>query len=115
MALTAPTLKSILPELNLGDARLERLDADLIARAYKFSEKAHHGQKRSSGAPYLHHCVEVAKILAELHLDSSTVACGLIHDVVEDTAVTVADVAAEFGKEIAAIVDGEQDLPSTAF
>jgi len=112
---TAPTLKSILPELNLGDARLERLDADLIARAYKFSERAHHGQKRSSGAPYLHHCVEVAKILAELHLDSSTVACGLIHDVVEDTAVTVDDVAAEFGKEIAAIVDGVTKIGNISF
>jgi GTP diphosphokinase / guanosine-3',5'-bis(diphosphate) 3'-diphosphatase len=112
---TAPTLKSILPELNLGDARLERLDADLIARAYKFSERAHYGQKRSSGAPYLHHCVEVAKILAELHLDSSTVACGLIHDVVEDTAVTVADVAAEFGKEIAAIVDGVTKIGNISF
>ena len=42
--MTAPTLKSILPELNLGDARLERLDADLIARAFKFSERAHYGQ-----------------------------------------------------------------------
>ena len=113
--MTAPTLKSILPELNLGDARLERLDADLIARAYKFSERAHHGQKRSSGAPYLHHCVEVAKILAELHLDSSTVACGLIHDVVEDTAVTVDDVAAEFGKEIAAIVDGVTKIGNISF
>ncbi len=113
--MTAPTLKSILPELNLGDARLERLDADLIARAFKFSERAHYGQKRSSGAPYLHHCVEVAKILAELHLDSSTVACGLIHDVVEDTAVTVADVAAEFGKEIAAIVDGVTKIGNISF
>ena len=113
--MTAPTLKSILPELNLGDARLERLDADLISRAYKFSERAHYGQKRSSGAPYLHHCVEVAKILAELHLDSSTVACGLIHDVVEDTAVTVDDVAAEFGKEIAAIVDGVTKIGNISF
>ena len=59
--------------------------------------------------------MEVAKILAELHLDSSTVACGLIHDVVEDTAVTVADVAAEFGKEIAAIVDGVTKIGNISF
>jgi GTP diphosphokinase / guanosine-3',5'-bis(diphosphate) 3'-diphosphatase len=112
---TAPTLKTILPELDLGDARLERLDADLIARAYKFSEHAHLGQKRSSGEPYVQHCIEVAKILAELHLDSSTVACGLIHDVVEDTAVTVADIEAEFGKEIAAIVDGVTKIGNISF
>jgi GTP diphosphokinase / guanosine-3',5'-bis(diphosphate) 3'-diphosphatase len=84
----------------------ERLDRDLLARAYKFSEAAHRGQKRLTGEPFVTHCVEVAKILAELQLDSVTVACGLIHDVVEDTGVTVADVEREFGKEIAGIVDG---------
>lgn len=85
---------------------IERLDRDLLARAYRFSEEAHRGQMRLSGEPFVTHCVEVAKILAELQLDSVTVACGLIHDVVEDTRITVADVEREFGKEIAAIVDG---------
>jgi GTP pyrophosphokinase len=66
----------------------ERLDPDLLARAYRYSERAHVGQTRSSGDPYVSHCVEVAKILAELQLDSVTVAAGLIHDVVEDTATT---------------------------
>jgi GTP diphosphokinase / guanosine-3',5'-bis(diphosphate) 3'-diphosphatase len=84
----------------------ERLDRDLLARAYRFSADAHHGQKRLTGEPFVTHCVEVAKILAELQLDSVTVACGLIHDVVEDTRITVADVEREFGKEIAGIVDG---------
>ena len=84
----------------------ERLDRDLLARAYRFSEKAHVGQKRLSGDKYVSHCVEVAKILVDLQLDSTTVASGLIHDVVEDTAVTVDDIEAEFGKEIAEIVDG---------
>ena len=84
----------------------ERLDRDLLARAYRFSEEAHRGQKRLTGEPFVTHCVEVAKILAELQLDSVTVACGLIHDVVEDTRITVPDVEREFGKEIAGIVDG---------
>jgi GTP pyrophosphokinase len=84
----------------------ERLDPELLARAYRYSERAHVGQTRSSGDPYVSHCVEVAKILAELQLDSVTVAAGLIHDVVEDTATTVADVEREFGPEVAQIVDG---------
>jgi len=84
----------------------ERLDRELLARAYRFSEKAHEGQKRLSGDKYVSHCVEVAKILVDLQLDSITVASGLIHDVVEDTAITIDDIETEFGKEVAGIVDG---------
>jgi guanosine-3',5'-bis(diphosphate) 3'-pyrophosphohydrolase len=84
----------------------ERLDRELLVRAYRFSERAHKGQKRLSGEDFVSHCVEVAKILAELQLDTTTVASGLIHDVVEDTAVTTEEVELEFGKEIADIVDG---------
>ncbi len=97
--------KETLPSWLQGELP-ERLDRELLARAYRFSEKAHVGQKRLSGDKYVSHCVEVAKILVDLQLDSTTVASGLIHDVVEDTAVTVDDVEAEFGKEIAEIVDG---------
>ena len=105
MATTA--LASIIPGWDLdSEALTERLDADLLARAYRFSEVAHHGQTRRNGDPYVTHCVEVAKILADLQLDSVTVASGLIHDVVEDTAITVEDVEREFGREIAQIVDG---------
>jgi GTP pyrophosphokinase len=84
----------------------ERLDRDLLLKAYQFSERAHAGQKRLSGEAYVSHCVEVAKILADLQLDTVTVASGLIHDVVEDTSITVADIEREFGKDIAQIVDG---------
>jgi guanosine-3',5'-bis(diphosphate) 3'-pyrophosphohydrolase len=84
----------------------DKLDRDLLVRAYKFSEQAHRGQLRNSGDPYITHSVEVAKILADLQLDSITVASGILHDVIEDTQLTLADVEAEFGKEIAAIVDG---------
>jgi GTP diphosphokinase / guanosine-3',5'-bis(diphosphate) 3'-diphosphatase len=84
----------------------DKLDRELLARAYRFSENAHRGQVRNSGEPFITHSVEVAKILADLQLDSITVACGLLHDVVEDTKVAIADVDREFGREIASIVDG---------
>ncbi len=97
----------LIPGWDLNNGSLpERLDVELLARAYRFSERAHAGQTRRNGDPYVTHCVEVAKILAELQLDSVTVASGLIHDVVEDTAVTVEEVEREFGREIAQIVDG---------
>ena len=103
--MTATALNELIP--GWADAfETERLDRELLAHAYRFSAEAHKGQTRLSGDPFVTHCVEVAKILAELQLDSVTVACGLIHDVVEDTRVTVADVEREFGKEIAGIVDG---------
>ncbi len=105
--MTAVALREIIPNWHIVDERrAERLDEDLLARAYRYSERAHLGQKRLSGEDYVSHCVEVAKILADLQLDSVTVASGLIHDVVEDTAITVADVEREFGREIADIVDG---------
>ncbi|MGI8507897.1 MAG: RelA/SpoT family protein [Gemmatimonadaceae bacterium] len=88
------------------DPLWERLDTELILRAYKFSEEAHRGQKRRSGEDYVVHCVEVAKILAGLRLDTTTVVSGLVHDVIEDTRFTLADIEREFGKEVAAIVDG---------
>ena len=90
----------------MQDGLPERLDRELLTRAYRFSEKAHEGQKRLSGDKYVSHCVEVAKILVDLQLDSITVASGLIHDVVEDTAITIDDIEVEFGKEVAEIVDG---------
>ncbi len=105
--MTAPVLTDIIPNWDLTDEAVTgRLDVDLLARAYRFSEKAHAGQVRRNGDPYVTHCVEVAKILAELQLDSVTVASGLIHDVVEDTVNTVEDVEREFGREVAQIVDG---------
>ena len=84
----------------------DKLDRELLVRAYQFGEQAHRGQVRNSGEPFITHSVEVAKILADLQLDSTTVACGLLHDVVEDTKIAIADVDREFGREIASIVDG---------
>jgi GTP pyrophosphokinase len=114
MATTA--LNTVIPGWALDDAAaIERLDVDLLTRAYRFSERAHSGQKRSSGDAYVSHCVEVAKILAELHLDSVTVASGLIHDVIEDTGVGVDEIEREFGTEIASIVDGVTKIGNITF
>ena len=98
--------QEFIPGWSADDPSLERLDVDLLSRAYRFSAAAHEGQFRKNGDPFVTHCVEVARILADLQLDSVTVAAGLIHDVVEDTAVTIEDVGKEFGPEIMAIVDG---------
>jgi GTP diphosphokinase / guanosine-3',5'-bis(diphosphate) 3'-diphosphatase len=87
----------------------------LIRRAYEFSDRAHSGQKRESGEPYITHCLEVAFILAEQHLDSATIAAGLIHDVVEDTSVTIEEIRKEFGDEIALLVDGVTNLGKVKF
>jgi len=86
------------------------IDIPLIRKAYEFSERSHAGQKRESGEPFVTHCLEVALILAEQHLDSTTIAAGLIHDVVEDTPVTIEQVRKDFGEEIALLVDGVTKL-----
>jgi guanosine-3',5'-bis(diphosphate) 3'-pyrophosphohydrolase len=104
---TATALNELIPGWREDELPLhEKLDRDLLLRAYRYGEAAHRGQLRNSGEAYITHSVEVAKILADLQLDSVTVASGLLHDVIEDTEITLADVEAEFGKEIAAIVDG---------
>jgi guanosine-3',5'-bis(diphosphate) 3'-pyrophosphohydrolase len=104
---TATALHEVIPGWREDELPLhDKLDRDLLVRAYKFGELAHRGQLRNSGEPYITHSVEVAKILAELQLDSITVAAGLLHDVIEDTTLTLADVDAEFGRPVADIVDG---------
>jgi guanosine-3',5'-bis(diphosphate) 3'-pyrophosphohydrolase len=122
MAVTVPplaraiALDTLPPRLRESvEQYADRLDLDLISRAYRFSEAAHRGQKRASGDDYLLHCIEVTKILADLHLDSFSLAAGLIHDVVEDTDVTLDDVSAEFGQEIAIIVDGVTKIGKVQF
>ncbi|MGZ3691500.1 MAG: HD domain-containing protein, partial [Pseudobdellovibrio sp.] len=78
----------------------------IIEKAYAFSEKAHEGQMRRSGEPYISHPLNVAGILADLKLDIDTIVTGLLHDTVEDTEVTLEDVKREFGDTVAALVDG---------
>ena len=85
-------------------------EVDLIAAAYRRAENAHAGQRRKSGEPYFTHCVAVASILAEMKLDADTIAAGLLHDVVEDSDVSVDELRGEFGSTIAKLVDGVTKL-----
>jgi GTP pyrophosphokinase len=85
-------------------------DQELVKRAYKVAEKAHKGQKRASGDPYISHCLAVASILAELRVPPSVVAAGLLHDTVEDTDISLKDIEEEFGEEICRLVDGVTKL-----
>jgi len=88
---------------------------DLIRRAYIFSAKEHKGQVRASGEAYLTHPLEVANILAEMKMDAVTVSVGLLHDVVEDTLVSLEDVESIFGPEVAHIVDGVTKISQIQF
>jgi guanosine-3',5'-bis(diphosphate) 3'-pyrophosphohydrolase len=82
------------------------INIPLIRKAFEFSDLHHKGQLRASGEPFVFHCLEVAFILADLHADSTTVAAGVLHDVLEDTDTTPQELEAAFGEEIAALVDG---------
>ena len=97
------------------DAYSDRLDMEMITRAYEFSRRAHEGQKRKSGDDFIVHTQEVAEILAGLHLDSVTLASALIHDVVEDTPTTLEDVQSFFGDEVARVVDGLTKIARVQF
>lgn len=81
-----------------------------VEKAYEFAKKAHEGQFRESGAPYIEHPLEVAYILADLELDVDTIIAGLLHDVVEDTAIREETIKAEFGQQVALLVDGVTKL-----
>jgi len=109
--------RAILPPHLFGsiESYAERLDLELVTRAYEFSSVAHAGQKRRSGEDYVTHCVEVAAILGDLHLDSVTIASSLIHDVVEDTPATSDGVREAFGDEVATVVDGLTKLAKVQF
>jgi GTP pyrophosphokinase len=89
---------------------LSQSDIDLIKRAYDLASVAHADQERVSGDPYMVHSLAVAQRLAELHLDSATIAAGLLHDVAEDTTFTIEDLRQDFGDEVAKLVDGVTKL-----
>ena len=113
MTSTAPILA---PELAKAvAAQRERLDLGLLSRAYQASAQAHHGQKRASGDDYVSHSVAVATILAEQQMDTTTIAAALLHDVVEDSNVTLEDIKRDFGVEVAELVDGLTKIASLTF
>ena len=90
-------------------------DFDLLRAAYVVAAQAHQGQVRLSGEPYLNHPLEVAGILADLKLDIVSVACGLLHDVVEDTKVTNEDLERRFGRDVSRVIDGLTKLSRVEF
>ena len=89
---------------------LPRADLDVVRQAYEFAARAHAGQVRGTGEPYVQHPLETALLLADLQLDRATIAAGLLHDVPEDTAVSLQEIEAAFGREIARLVDGVTKL-----
>lgn len=98
------------PLLRIVRAKNPKEDLDLLQRAFAVAEKYHEGQKRKSGDPYITHPVAVATILAEMGLGGSTLAAALLHDTVEDTPYTLAQLEHDFGKEITLLVDGVTKL-----
>ena len=85
-------------------------DTSVLERAYRIAEQAHAGQRRKSGEPYITHPVAVTAILAEYGLDEATLAAGFLHDTVEDTDIGLEDIVAEFGQEVAFLIDGVTKL-----
>lgn len=93
----------------------ERLDVSAVRTAYQLAADAHAGQKRASGEPFLNHAVEVATIVAQLRLDTGSLASALVHDVVEDTAVSLEGIREALGDEVGAIVDGVTKIGRVRF
>ena len=99
------TILSYFPDANI----------DLVKKAHEFADKAHQGQMRSSGDPYIIHPTEVAQILADLRMDVPSICAAFLHDTVEDTSVKIEDVEKEFGKDVAALVEGVTKLSKMTF
>jgi len=94
---------------------LEPDEIALVLKAYRFSDGAHHGQTRLSGEPYITHPLAVAGALAEWRMDGQAITAALLHDVMEDTAVTKSEIATHFGKQVADLVDGLSKLDKIEF
>ncbi len=101
--------------LNKIRSYFPQADLKIIEKAYYFSEKAHEGQIRRSGEPYISHPLAVGGILADLHLDLDSIATGLLHDTVEDTHATLEDIRREFGDSVAQLVDGVTKISQMKF
>ncbi len=91
------------------------VDMDLITRAFEKAQKAHEGQHRLSGEPYIEHPLNVALLLVELGMDTACIVAALLHDVVEDTDTTLETIKKQFGGEVAELVDGLTKLGAIAF
>lgn len=106
---------ALTPLLEAYKSRRPRVDTAMLVRAYEVAARAHEGQLRLSGEAYISHPLAVGTILAGLGLDDITLAAALLHDAVEDSALTIAEVEADFGEVVAAIVDGVTKLDRVSF
>ncbi len=97
------------------DAYLEPGQVEEIYRAYMVGAEAHEGQSRVSGEPYISHPVAVARILAEMRMDSKSIIAAILHDVIEDTTTLKEQIASNFGDEVAELVDGVSKLTQIDF
>jgi len=86
-----------------------------VYQAYLFGAQAHEGQFRQTGEPYIYHPIAVARILAEMHMDSKSICAAILHDVIEDTVATKKTVAEKFGADVAELVDGVSKLTELKF
>ena len=100
-------VETLLAELKDDFSAEER---DFIRKAYEWADAAHMGVTRASGEPYIEHCLETARIVADLGLDTATIAASLLHDVIEDSTITRQELEEEFGAEVASLVDGVTKL-----
>ena len=103
------------PVLQSFRRRHPKASTALITKAFEVARQAHSSQTRKSGEGYINHPLAVAKIVADIGLDETTVAAALLHDAVEDTELTISDVEKEFGSDVAAIVDGVTKLERLQF
>ena len=119
--MSTPTLPFEAPQLRIDDlcrrtrSYLNVEQIKQVRRAYRFGAEAHEGQTRQSGEPYIQHPLAVASILAEMHMDHETLVAAMLHDVIEDTLVAKDRISAEFGSEVAKIVDGLSKLTQIEF
>ncbi|HIF89336.1 MAG TPA: bifunctional (p)ppGpp synthetase/guanosine-3',5'-bis(diphosphate) 3'-pyrophosphohydrolase [Candidatus Thioglobus sp.] len=116
MAIAFFQKKTVIGDLcSVLDTYLSKAEVKLVKKAHKLAESAHKGQFRRSGEAYIHHPIAVALILAELNLDYYCIVAAILHDCIEDTAVTKEDIATEFGEQIAHIVEGVSNLTNLEF